>query len=360
MADLISAQQLDELTYERQEIHRLSINLETLEQRCPLTQPSSVDGSNTASLQSLGQLDSLPLEIIQNVIQLLDLHTLILMQSLNHRSKLLVNSLPAHRDIVAHAPNALRAILSTGLASHFTIYDLYSALRSQECCMCGSFGAFLYLLSCRRCCWLCLAKASDILPISREFAAHSFGLSSKAVQQLPCMRTLPGRYTLSHEKHKRRIALVSTEAAKEAGMEIHKSEKAMEAYVTRPQVPERFARYTYRNQKAGALNEILMRNLRSVRRGHRAGWQFHDEIGYEPHRFMAAMRFPTLDLPNGIIEWGLSCKGCLDGPPNTDEDKDWEAMYTKRGYLAHFDQCKGSKDLLASMKTDGSKLSKTS
>lgn len=60
---------------------------------------------------------------------------------------------------------------------------------------------------------------------------------------------------------------------------------------------------------------------------------------------MAAIRFPKLDLPNGIVEWGLSCKGCRDGPRNDDESRDWEEMWTKRGFLAHFDQCKWSKDL---------------
>lgn len=100
----------------------LSINLKMVEQNCPLTQTSSVGGaisSNNADLQPLGQLDSLPLEIFQNILEQLDLHTLILVQCLSHRSKLLVSSLPQYRNILAYAPNALRAILSTGLASQF-------------------------------------------------------------------------------------------------------------------------------------------------------------------------------------------------------------------------------------------------
>lgn len=56
-------EQLDKLTYERQDISNLSINLKTLEQNCPLAQPCLGD-SNTASFQPLGQLDLLPLEIV--------------------------------------------------------------------------------------------------------------------------------------------------------------------------------------------------------------------------------------------------------------------------------------------------------
>ena len=196
-------------------MHDLSINLKTLEQNCPLTQTSSIRspiGSNIADLQPLGQLDSLPLEVLQYVLQQLDLHTLTLMQSLNQRSKLLVNSLPQYRDVVAHAPNALRAMLSTGLASFFSKDVLCSTFRSRECFLCGSFGPLLYLLACRRCCWLCLAEASDALPVSREFAIHSFGLPRSAVLQLPCMRSLPGQYILDRfhgDTHKRRLALIN-------------------------------------------------------------------------------------------------------------------------------------------------------
>lgn len=40
MADTIAAQQLDELTYERQDMHDLSMDLKTLEQNYRLTQTS--------------------------------------------------------------------------------------------------------------------------------------------------------------------------------------------------------------------------------------------------------------------------------------------------------------------------------
>lgn len=73
---------------------------------------------------------------------------------------------PAQRNHM-HAPNALRAILSTGLAPQFTIGNLYRALRTQDCSECGSFGAYLHLLDCRRYYWLCVAEAINILPITR-------------------------------------------------------------------------------------------------------------------------------------------------------------------------------------------------
>ncbi len=354
MAQHIAAQQLSELTYERHDMQDLSINLKTLAQKCPLTQTSSTRSAIDSDLQPLGQFDSLPLEILQNILQQLDLHTLTLMQCLNRTSKLLVNSLPQHRDIVAHAPNALRAMLSTGMASYFSIDNLYSALRSQGCFLCGSFGPLLYLFSCSRCCWRCLAEASDVLPVSRDYAMHSFGLSSSAIRRLPCIRSLPGRYSLDPfdgDTHKRRFALISLKAAKEAGTKLHGSKEAMEAYEADPHKFQRCLPAAMIKRNAGNRNVALLQEQRlmmDMSRKRIRGPLESEHDHYEPRRFMAAIRFPTVDSSKGTIEWGLSCKGCRDGPPNDDASRDWETMYTKSGFFAHFDQCKWSKVLLAS------------
>ena len=78
---------------------------------------------------------------------------------------------------------------------------------------------------------------------------------------------------------------------------------------------------------------------------------------YSP--FMASIRFPTLDVSSGTLEWGLSCKGCRDVPPTDDELDDWAVIYTRRGYLTHY-ECKWSKRLLASLKLQGLVMSEIS
>ena len=280
MFDLTAAKRLDELTYERQELSLLSVNLDMLERSCPLAQPR-LGGSDTASLQPLGQLDSLPLEIVQRILQLMDIHTLTLMQCSNHRSNLLVNSLPQHRDIVARAPNALRAMLGTGLASNFGIDDLHGALRSEECFQCGSFGSFLYLLSCRRCCYVCLANSFDTLPISREIAKLYYGLPQSIISRLPCMRSLPERYMHDQQSfpkrymhdyprgntHIRRFALVSTQAAKEAGKAFHGSEEAMQAYEAELQLLPELVRSIDSHRQAGIASANVLHYWRQLQAG---------------------------------------------------------------------------------------------
>ena len=369
MSDLIAGKRLDELTYERQELSLLSINLDMLEQSCPLAHPR-LGGSNTASLQPLGQLDVLPLEVVQRILQLMDIHTLTRMQCLNHRSNLLVTSLPQHRDIVTHAPNALRAMLGTGLATEFGIDDLHRALRSEECFQCGSFGSFLYLLSCRRCCYVCLAKAPDTLPLSREAAKYCYGLPQSIISQLPCMRSLPGRYMHDQKSlprrymhnyprgntHVRRFALVSTQAVKEAGKAFHGSEEAMQAYEAELQL---LPNSMESHRQAGNASAVWLYYWRQLQapwcQKLRDPYWIHEVLRsqYEPQRFMAAILFPTLDPSKRIGEWGISCKRCRDGPAIEDDDNDWEKVYTKRGYLAHLKQCKWSKELLASSEMDG-------
>ena len=336
MAGLQPAQQLHELTYERQDINLRYIDPEILEQNCPLAQLSSIAGSNTTTLKTLGQLDLLPLEIIQSVLQLLDLQPLTLVQSLNHRSKLLVDSLPQHREIVTHAPNALRAILSNGLAPQFTINDLSTALRAQECFDCGEFGTYLYLLECRRYCWLCLAEDSNIQPVSRSVVRSLFGLPAEIVQQLPYIRSLPLRYSIDcpkRDRHGQRVAFVSLNASREAGINFHGSEEAMETQVLIR------ATYPNRGEGSGVASWVQLRKQMQNKR-----------LGSLYNPFMASIRFPTLDVSSGTLEWGLSCKVCRDGPPTDDELGDWAVIYTRRGYLAHYEECKWSKHLLASLK----------
>ena len=41
----------------------------------------------------------------------------------------------------------------------------------------------------------------------------------------------------------------------------------------------------------------------------------------EPQRFVASIRFPTLNLLSGTLEWTLSCKGSHDRPPDNGGSK---------------------------------------
>ena len=64
MAHFDAAEQLNGLTHERQDVYELSINMKILGQNCPFAPPSSIAGTNIASLKALGQLDRLCLDVL--------------------------------------------------------------------------------------------------------------------------------------------------------------------------------------------------------------------------------------------------------------------------------------------------------
>jgi hypothetical protein len=63
----------------------------------------------------------------------------------------------------------------------------------------------------------------------------------------------------------------------------------------------------------------------------------------DSYRFMAMLRFPTLDLPTGTLDWGVSCQACrLNRYAPRHKRRgyfDWMTVYSTSGYSEHFQQC---------------------
>jgi hypothetical protein len=146
---------------------------------------------------SLGQLDTLPLELLQPILLDIDLKSLTVLRSVNRTFRKTIDSIKEYDDIIAHAPTSLRAALSINLGSWISCRQLYNTLCSQECVECGSFGPFLYLLSCSRVCYICLREDQRFLPMVPEYAKTAFKLSSQKLADLPTALSIPGRYAHS-------------------------------------------------------------------------------------------------------------------------------------------------------------------
>ena len=61
---------------------------------------------------------------------------------------------------------------------------LYEELSTAECDSCGDYGGYLYLVTCRRVCFLCLTENPDYLPILRADAIRKFGLGPDGLKGL--------------------------------------------------------------------------------------------------------------------------------------------------------------------------------
>jgi hypothetical protein len=55
----------------------------------------------------------------------------------------------------------------------------------------GDFGGYLYLITCRRVCFLCFTEKPDYLPLLRADAIRKFGLHNEHTVRLPAMKTVP-------------------------------------------------------------------------------------------------------------------------------------------------------------------------
>lgn len=329
-------------SYSRGDVFDRTIDTDDLQRYCPTDQVSLKTPSASCmrdATASLGRFDKLPVETTQNILSNLNLSTLTSLRSTSKRMNLLVGSLFPYKEVFTHAPNALRALLSTGATRYFTAVDLQNALRSQECFLCERFGAFLYLLECRRCCWHCLISSQDIMPMSKDAAQLLYHLDDQTMRDLPTIRSIPGPYGPKQSRRPdlktkgtmriggKRIDLVSYGAARNAAAKL-------QALTDDFEKAKRETRIALR----GPLAQDHMRDQDCMNydpMGYKGGY------GLEPQRFMAAVRFPTLLVAGTdiAVEWGVSCLGCLEMCKEGEEERLWNEQFTVEGLGEHLEEC---------------------
>lgn len=95
--------------------------------KCPMGGPQQRTSSS---------LQSLPVELYQACLQYLDLGTLTAMRRVSQYTRHAIDTLHQYKELYEHAPQALRACLSTGVAAHIPIRGLHHALTNMECHYC--------------------------------------------------------------------------------------------------------------------------------------------------------------------------------------------------------------------------------
>ncbi|OJZ80473.1 hypothetical protein ASPFODRAFT_106921, partial [Aspergillus luchuensis CBS 106.47] len=161
----------------------------------------------------LGTLEKLPLEVIHLALILLDMQSLTDFRRVSRRARQVADSVPQFRHILNHVPASIRASLIIETTRYFSCQELYQTLCTAECESCGDFGGYLYLLTCRRVCFLCFTEKADYLLLSRKDVVRKFGLGSAHIALLPRMRSVPGCYSPREIKCQRRETLFDHSAA---------------------------------------------------------------------------------------------------------------------------------------------------
>ena len=290
--------QLDGLTYPR-----LNLDDHTLDSNLPSTKSQpQVECLRLPPRTNLGVLDALPLELLHEILSQLDLRTLTDFRCINRRAIDLVNSLPQYRAVNTYALNALRGVLSIETGRWITCRAIYEKLCTPGCEQCGDFGGYLYLLTCKRVCFLCLSQDRLYLPLSPRRASRKFGLDSRIINTLPRMRVICGIYSPNEKRVGAPSVLVDYESALDAGISLHGSLRAMQKYVADMEA-QKLQAYNARVSAAAAAS-ITCRMRQPT-----TSDPFDGKSG-NPFRFVAIVNVPWLNRSLQEVEWGFHCVGC--------------------------------------------------
>ena len=258
---------------------------------------------------TMGALDKLPVELIHAILYSLDLRSLSRLSQVSTGARVLVLSLPAYLDLLVHAPTAMAALGDTGYIEHCSLKKIHSTLCSDRCASCGSFGEFLFLPTCERCCRECLAQNSALWVTPRRLARKCFGLTPKQARLLTAMRCPPFGYWVDRQatrKIKGRPDLVSVKSAKLLALEVHGSD----AKFPRWEVSLRICMSESEREESelkGYLRRIQGASLSQEDRYS----ILYDRLlaSKDLFRGKASVMFPA--LINGKLDSGVLCLGCF-------------------------------------------------
>jgi len=275
---------------------------------------------DTASI-SIGDLSLLPLEVIHNVLDHLDISTIGSVRCLSRHSRLIVDMFPPYRDLTTYASSVLCVLYSTHLASTYSIGQLYSVLTNDRCVCCDAFGPYLLLTTCERCCFSCLYDPK-MAATTLSNAASAFGLSKIEIgKKIPIITTIPGIYTIERTERKRILKVVSVR--KVLDLALGKQNKT-QSEAEREDFPN------------------LNKRARDLIRHYN-----------DPIRFMVSTPIPYRNTRDHSTELGVWCRGCelvwyRSSSLRWSNDcykRVLDTAYLKEEYLKHFQEFEAAKEI---------------
>ncbi|KAK0654010.1 hypothetical protein QBC41DRAFT_351568 [Cercophora samala] len=138
---------------------------------------------------SLGLLDDHPAEILVEILSHTDIESLLRFMRTNRRAWNFVTDLPDCRFATKFGNQVIVTLITTKLASHITIPEINTALRTERC-QCGEFAGLVFLFTMEKCCRRCIQEKKGNL------GAHSFDNVEKESSWL--RQNKPNMQMLSH------------------------------------------------------------------------------------------------------------------------------------------------------------------
>jgi hypothetical protein len=320
--DTAILQTLGENTYRRPNLEDHTLDDNGIENTCPLDNNKHYIDPQFC----LGLLDNLPLEILCDVLVGIDLRSLTDFRRANKRAMQVVNSIPEYQLIVRNCPALIRGLLSTGLGSSFSCQSFIETLSGYKCATCGDFAGFIYIITCKRVCFLCFSEKPEYFPLQLSEAERKFGVHRGFFASLPKLRSIPGRYSPNENTCKTRCTLIDPASAHRLSMEHHGSAQAMEKRIV--EVAQRSLE-AYRQRVKVQSDHTVRRRPPTV--GSKEGRIL------DPRRFMAVVRAPWVKRLTNAVEWGFHCAGCQK--EYRSRPLHWRRKYCLETFEHHIAQC---------------------
>lgn len=291
---------LNEITYAKQNICDNTLDQAQLTTRCPLDNGRQSTETPIPSRYSTGQLDQLPAELLIQVLLHVDILTLTCLRRVNRRAMEIVDSIPQYSAIIRHCPDIIRAILSIQ-ADSFDCRTLYETLSTTRCSTCEQFGDHLYLIDCRRVCYICYTCRPEYFPLTIG-RASSFYSPDKTRQD---------KHRLTTNRQRLRAANVPSVLG----------------------LPGRYC-----TTWAGEGGNLVRKRLElfdrcAVTRDPTYNFPELDKTTREPLRFMTIITAPYLFDSGRQADWGYFCLGCRD--ETWKNVKHFRIKYTREKIIEH-------------------------
>lgn len=189
-------------------------------------QPSLFSDENRGPGAQSSNILRLPLELQQFVYSNLDVASLLALSSVSKFSRFNVAAFPAWRTLSEHSPEMLIAMSQMKLLRRHTVSQLYEALCSARCVGCPplTYGAYVFLPTADRCCWVCLSYHPMFRVISLRKASKTFGVSVRRIRRdIHVFQSIPGIYDEGFQVSLSPHLLVCAKETAELGLRVHGS-----------------------------------------------------------------------------------------------------------------------------------------
>jgi len=283
--------------------------------------PKGLIGPLGTPTAGLGHFEKLPGDIVSNILLRLDVKSFRNFRNANAKAHRITETVIDCKDVMVHGKAAFISISRTGLSRNITMGEIRLALTSHKCDFCEAYGPLLFLPTCTRTCHECLRTSprmsmigtEEILPFYTRFGTYK------------------GHGNRSH-------LLKSLRKSSMAVMKVrdHLRPTKMVSDVRCVSVDDLF----WFQEELGLETTDPMRFL------------FDKE--WLQYRSAACISFPYLNTSTGVLEKGLSCRGCQE----YFHERSMEALaagttygavanrdtcYSHKGFEEHFQKCEHAK-----------------